>query len=35
VRALRNVWRMETHLVARDGDKIVIDRERSKSFRAT
>jgi hypothetical protein len=32
VRALRNVWRIETHLVAREGDKIIIDREEVKKF---
>ncbi|OHV60410.1 peptidase S15 [Mesorhizobium sp. LCM 4577] len=32
VRALRDVWRMETHLVARAGDEVVVDREEVKEF---
>ncbi|ESZ56089.1 peptidase S15 [Mesorhizobium sp. L103C120A0] len=32
VRALRDVWRMETHLVARAGDEVVVDREDVKEF---
>ena len=32
VRALRDVWRMETHLIARAGDEVVVDREEVKEF---
>ncbi|MEQ1955423.1 CocE/NonD family hydrolase [Mesorhizobium yinganensis] len=32
VRALRDVWRMETHIVARDGDEIVVDRNEVREF---
>lgn len=32
VRALRDVWRMETHLVARAGDEVVVDRQEVKEF---
>jgi len=32
VRALRDVWRMETHLVAHSGDEVVIDRQEVKEF---
>jgi hypothetical protein len=32
VRALRDVWRMETHLIARAGEEVVVDREEVKEF---
>ncbi|TPJ36141.1 CocE/NonD family hydrolase [Mesorhizobium sp. B2-8-3] len=32
VRALHDVWRMETHLIARAGDEVVVDREEVKEF---
>ncbi|PWJ83834.1 hypothetical protein C8D77_1403 [Mesorhizobium loti] len=32
VHALRDVWRMETHLVARAGDEVVVDRKEVKEF---
>ncbi|RTM06210.1 MAG: CocE/NonD family hydrolase [Hyphomicrobiales bacterium] len=32
VRALRDVWRMETHLIARAGDEAVVDRQEVKEF---
>lgn len=32
VRALRDVWRMETHLIARAGEEVVVDREEVREF---
>lgn len=32
VRALRDVWRMETHLLARSGGETIVDREEVKEF---
>ncbi|RUW79763.1 MAG: CocE/NonD family hydrolase [Mesorhizobium sp.] len=32
VRALRDVWRIETHIVAKEGDKLLLEREDVKEF---
>ncbi|MCO5081694.1 MAG: CocE/NonD family hydrolase [Rhizobiaceae bacterium] len=32
VRALRDVWRMETHIVAHAGDELVLDRDEVREF---
>ena len=32
VRALRDVWRMETHITAHAGDELVLDRDEVKEF---
>lgn len=32
VRALRDVWRMETHIRAHDGDELVLEREEIREF---
>ncbi|AZO35981.1 CocE/NonD family hydrolase [Mesorhizobium sp. M2A.F.Ca.ET.037.01.1.1] len=32
VRALRDVWRIETHIVAKEGDKLLLERDDVKEF---
>ena len=32
VRALRDVWRMETEIIAKDGDEVVKQESRSRDF---
>ncbi|MBZ9995102.1 CocE/NonD family hydrolase [Mesorhizobium sp. BH1-1-4] len=32
VRALRDVWRIETHIIAHDGDEVVVDRNEVKEY---
>ncbi|TIV91957.1 MAG: hypothetical protein E5V85_29830 [Mesorhizobium sp.] len=32
VRALRDVWRLETHIVAKEGDKLLFERDDIKEF---
>jgi hypothetical protein len=32
VRVLRDVWRMETHLTAHDGDDVVVDHNEVKEY---
>ncbi|RWX59920.1 peptidase S15, partial [Mesorhizobium sp. M4B.F.Ca.ET.089.01.1.1] len=32
VRALRHVWRMETYLIAHDGDEVVVERSEVKEY---
>ncbi|RUU72354.1 peptidase S15, partial [Mesorhizobium sp. M7A.T.Ca.TU.009.01.1.2] len=32
VRALRKVWRIETHITAHDGDELIVDRNEVKEY---